>query len=282
MLYHAHVADVPAITVDDDAAEPCAQCGMDLVEGCNGRGWLSMPDRSARRCPRAGARVAERMVAESGVPELYARKTLDHLSVSGRGAPRLISARDRCRAWLDAFVPHGVDRTARGLVLAGPPGTGKTHLAAALLLELARRHAIRVLFADFTRVCYEIQATYDAEGSESASESRVLMPLMTAHVLVLDDLGARRPTPFVHDTLYLILNGRLTRRWPTIFTTNHPLDEADAVPGERRLPERGGAPEFEPLVRRVGPTIFSRMFEAVEHPPVSLAGVADYRRLSHG
>ena len=111
---------------------------------------------------------------------------------------------------------------SEGLVVATK---GKTHLAVGILRSLIERYAVRGRFVDFTRLVYEIQSTFDA-GSEQ-SKDQVLSPIIDAEVLVLDELGAQRPTPFVNDVLYLVLNTRYTRCLPTIFTTNHPLGEPE-------------------------------------------------------
>ena len=81
--------------------------------------------------------------------------------------------------------------TEKGLLLMGPSGVGKTHLAVAALKELIRRgHA--GLFCDYRELLKEIQASYNP-ASES-TEMGVLEPIRTVEVLVLDDLGASKPS----------------------------------------------------------------------------------------
>ena len=62
-----------------------------------------------------------------------------------------------------------------------------------------------------------------------------------AEVLVLDELGAQKPTAWVREILYLVINARYTRRLPTIFTTNFTLG-SETHDGPVALVERIGAP----------------------------------------
>ncbi|MCP3962993.1 MAG: ATP-binding protein [bacterium] len=131
------------------------------------------------------------------------------------------------KRYVDNFFDPIENRTIEtGLIYIGNPGTGKTHLAVAVLAELIDRYRVRGRFVDFTALIQQIQSTFDPSSAES--KHQILDPIMSAEVLVLDELGAQKPTEFVMDTLYLIMNTRYLRRLPTIFTTNYRLD----LPGE--------------------------------------------------
>ena len=122
---------------------------------------------------------------------------------------------------------------------------------------------MRGRFADFSSLVHRIQSTFDPSSPESKHD--VLDPVIEAPLLVLDELGAQKPTPFVNDVLYLILNTRYTRRLPTLFTTNFRLDRVAAA----------GASEFDLLASRVPPMLVSRLYEMAV--PVVLEA-ADFRR----
>jgi len=154
-----------------------------------------------------------------------------------------------------AFV-RDYPATEKGLLLMGRSGVGKTHLAVAALKELIRRgHA--GLFCDYRELLKEIQASYNP-ASES-TEMGILEPVRTVELLVLDDLGASKPSAWVLDIIGLVLNARYNERRATILTTNYNDDsnERSATgPGGQRVVTKD-----ETLSDRIGARMRSRLFE---------------------
>lgn len=146
-----------------------------------------------------------------------------------------------------------------GLLLMGPCGVGKTHLAVAALRELMLRgHNAR--FYDYRELLKELQASYDPD--HPVSENRVLEPVLSAEILLIDDIGATKPSPWVLDTIGHILNKRYNDRRVTLLTTNYP----DRTASEQVIPrmpsgERIAAPREDSLVDRLGQRVRSRLYE---------------------
>ena len=140
----------------------------------------------------------------------------------------------------------------------GTVGVGKTHLAVSILKGLTER-GFSCLFCEFGALLKQIQDSYNA--NTKTSELAVLAPVLNADVLVLDELGASKPTDWVRDTMAHIINSRYNDKKLTIFTTNY-LDE--------RRSERD-----ETLEDRIGVRLRSRLFEMCK--TVTIAG-DDYRR----
>src|SRR5258708_5543043 len=107
---------------------------------------------------------------------------------------------------------------ATGLLLIGSIGVGKTHLAVGMIKELIQSKGIPCLFTDYRELLKQIQNSYNA--SVQATELDVLRPIFETEVLVLDELGAVKPTEWVWDTVSLILNTRYNQNRTTIITTN--------------------------------------------------------------
>ncbi len=146
----------------------------------------------------------------------------------------------------------------RGLLLMGTVGVGKTHLAVAILKGLSER-GFKCLFYEFGSLLKEIQDSYNA--NTKTSELGVLSPVLSSEILVLDEVGASKPTDWVRDTMAHIINTRYNERKLTIFTTNYTDDRRN----DRE----------ETLEDRIGARLRSRIYEMCK--TVNITG-EDYRR----
>lgn len=198
-------------------------------------------------------------MAAANIPKRYAHCMLDNFrdDLNPRSAPALRVARERIQNFIDLWP--GTDE-GRGVLLMGPCGAGKTHLAVASLIEIINSNKPgRLLFCNFQDLIQEIQASFD--NDQVPSKSELLRPLLEADLLVLDELGSQKPTTFVQDILYYLINTRYNEERTTIFTTNY-FDTAEA--------------KDETLAQRIGPRLRSRLYEMAT--VVRFDGVSDFRR----
>ena len=162
--------------------------------------------------------------------ESYVTDLVDGKTWSAQHTQSLKLAKSYTETFTRDF-PGGSDK---GLLFMGPSGVGKTHLAVAALKELiVRGHAC--LFCDYRELLKEIQASYNP-ASES-TEMSILDPIRTIEVLVLDDLGASKPSDWVRDIVSIVLNARYNEKRTTIITTNYldnPASAGEATRGPRR------------------------------------------------
>ena len=208
-------------------------------EFCQDRGWIvDLVTNRARRCSCYRARVRSRRRDDLGIPPKYQGCRLSNFRLAGDVSDQLLEARRSCDRYIEDFLERDGSLRETGLVFVGPSGRGKTHLAVAVLYELAEQYGVRGRFVDFTKLVADIQSTFQP-GNE-LSQADLLRPLQDADVVVVDELGARRPTPFVLDTLYLLINGRYMARRPTLFTSNYDLtaEGDDDVPAAQTLAGR--------------------------------------------
>lgn len=219
---------------------------------CNGTGWrpaVGGPDRRVVRCDCHLRARAESLLGVARIPKRYEHCELAEFDTRFEGAHPSLQ-----RALLEArnFVA-GYPVEKSGLLLIGPIGVGKTHLAVGIMKELILEKGIAALFCDYRELLKSIQNSYNT--SVQATELEVLRPVFDAEVLVLDELGAVKPTEWVWDTVSLILNTRYNDNRTTIITTNFDDKPAAAVAGPR------GAVRDETLGDRIGERMRSRLHE---------------------
>lgn len=231
-------------------------------EFCGDRGWVvDLATNRARRCSCHHGRVRSRRLDELGIPPKYQGCRLSNFRLFGDD--QLQTAHRSCELYIQDFLEVDGSLRETGLVFVGPSGRGKTHLAVAVLVELAEQYGVRGRFVDFTSLVADIQATFQ-RGSD-LSQADLLRPLQEADVVVVDELGARRPTPFVSDTLYLLINGRYMARRPTLFTSNYDLTS-----------EGEDAPAVQTLAGRVPARLVSRLHNMAK--PIRITEhVVDFR-----
>jgi DNA replication protein DnaC len=165
----------------------------------------------------------------------------------------------QARIVVEAFARNYPAAGETGILLMGSSGTGKTHLAVAALRHLMGR-GHRARFYDYRELLKEIQASYDPE--HPVSEMGVLEPVVEAEVLLIDDVGAAKPSPWASDTIGHILNKRYNEKRVTLLTTNY-LDGPESTPPTVRMPsgQAISAPRDETLVDRLGQRVRSRLYE---------------------
>ena len=105
--------------------------------------------------------------------------------------------------------------TEVGYCIYGRPGNGKSHLAAALVNRVVQR-GFTAVFIEVPDLFSRIKATYDGEGSEDS----ILRSISSCDLLVLDDAGAEKPTEWVREKFYQIINARYKSKKPVVITTN--------------------------------------------------------------
>ncbi len=228
---------------------------------------------------------AGRALQRARVPERYRHCDFDNFETDNEIEN---VSRDQLQSWnrslaqaklivkrfAEEFLPVRSEASEPGLLLMGPCGVGKTHLAVAALKEIVLRgHS--GLFYDYRELLKEIQDSYNPESQ--ATEMSVLEPVLKVEILVLDDVGSSKPSLWALETVGHVLNTRYNEERVTLVTTNF-LDSDAMAPAPGASPRVAGmrAPTIEDsLTERVGKRIRSRLYEMCRTVEIS---APDYRK----
>jgi DNA replication protein DnaC len=166
-------------------------------------------------------------MAQSGVPLKFMGSTLGNF----QPVPGIMEALAAAQDFADGKLAC--------LLLIGPTGVGKTHLA----VGASRQRAMTLAspwfaFLNMPQFLDRIRATFGQHGQEE--ESDLMAVAQAAPIVVIDDLGAQRDTPWANERIYCIVDARYSQGLATVVTTN-------VLPGEweprvrSRLMDRQGA-----------------------------------------
>ena len=121
------------------------------------------------------------------------------------------------------------------LVIMGPYGSGKTHLAAAIGNYRSEK-GVPPIFVTSIELLDHLRATFNPESK--VRFDRQFKEFQTCTFLILDDLGTESMTPWVKERLYQLFNARYNAKLPTVITTSKLLDEIDDRLRSRMLDKR--------------------------------------------
>ncbi|MBT6681135.1 MAG: ATP-binding protein, partial [Chloroflexi bacterium] len=173
-------------------------------------------DKSVPTVGDIPARMIEAMTFESFDPRGGAGATRAHQEV----------LRD-AQGTAKAFAEH----PDRWLYMAGPTGTGKTHLAVAIA-GLRTSLRLPVTFAFVPDLLDHLRQAFSPESR--VSYDRLFEQIKNAELLILDDLGAHSSTAWAEEKLYQLIVHRYNSALPTVITSRVLLSDPDQDDGDSR------------------------------------------------
>lgn len=190
--------------------EVCPECGKErptqdvhgYVCDCDReRGQALEEEFASERREELVAAILER----AHIPRRYAACTFDGFT-RRKGTEEALKA---ARVWADGFDLEG----ECGLLLAGPYGSGKTHLLTAALRLAVERTLVEAQFVGAGDLVAQVR-------SGERLDWKPVERAIGAELLLLDDLGQEVGTEFTRDVVARVLFGRYEAARPTLMTSN--------------------------------------------------------------
>lgn len=159
----------------------------------------------------------DKLLGRSGIGKRFQQRRFDTFRTD---TPARKKSYQVAKDYADNFAMFMQDGI--GLYIEGTNGTGKTHLAAAIAMQLMTEQNIPCICKTAGDLLLDTKSAFDREG---VNEKQILQVYKDVSLLIVDDLGKEQCTDWSISTLYSILNDRYEKMLPTIITTNYNSDE---------------------------------------------------------
>ncbi|MDY6968609.1 MAG: ATP-binding protein [Spirochaetota bacterium] len=206
------------LELGDEPLSPCPKCVL-VNCSCNGNSpYYCYTNNSINECSCREIRLKIERInsiySRSGIDKKYRWKFINNFESTNKKVEEAKSiAYDIITKFPDV---------KKGLFLWGNPGSGKTMLSAIILTELITRHAINGSLIKISRNFFNRLRSSFVEGSPNYGEAtNIEREYAEIDILVVDDFGVQRDSPWEQETLYNLIDARYEAEKFTVFTSNN-------------------------------------------------------------
>ena len=246
------VGKQPAVCPAHGESASIIRKGIETASGCPACAAEAQQERDEAEQRAVYARSVEqrleRKLGASLIPKRFMGKNFADFRAETAGQKANLA---KCVEYAETFPKHLEE--GRCIVMTGTPGTGKTHLAAAIAGFVIVNHNATAVYRTVGGLLQFIKGSYGDRAEYTEAEA--FASLVEPSLLIIDEVGATKPSDFELATLFAVINGRYEAQLPTIVVSNIDAKELGAVLGDRsvdRLREgRGIGLVFEGASARV-------------------------------
>ncbi len=209
---------------EEPVKEICPKCGGDgfvlaYIDKCGNEVY--------KPCECRNLKLMENKLQMASIPREFSGYTVDSFDLtlykSADAQEKADMAKLLCTNYVKDFL--NIRESGKGLYLySRVKGSGKTRMAVSIANDIITGYRISAKFATTIQILDEIKKTW-SDKPEGGSEQNLLQEIIDVPVLVLDDIGVEKMSPWVNEKFYSILNGRMIQKQITIFTSNCVIEQ---------------------------------------------------------
>jgi len=231
---------------------------------CNGTGWkiVKKKDREfAQKCECQIMDIYLTKGEKANIPKRFIGSELRE--IGGYQPDPNNPSQKRAKKMAEKFIKD-FPAVEKGIIFQSSIGLGKTHLICTIGFELIKQKNIDVYYIDWNDLVREMRTGEDHSSRDFSSINQRIQKLISAELLLFDELGASNVSPWVYDNIYYLFNKRYNEKKITVCATN--------------FTDQGGSGQ-ETLTARIGDRIRSRLYEMTN--VIEIKGT-DFRRKTLG
>lgn len=172
------------------------------------------------------------LIKSAKIPKIFTDTRANSFKITNRNETAAITA-------IKAITDNS------GLFIYGECGTGKTMLASIIANERAERDKSS-MFLRTVDILHELNPFFTSNKTDTSRKRNLILKIPC---LIIDDLGAEKPSDFTRATLFDILDYRMNENLQTIITTNFNINEL-----QNRLNSNEELNLSEKIIRRIKTT----------------------------